>query len=179
MRRLGQRPLFMVRGNDAAFDQALAARGYRPIDPVVLYAAPVPALTAEVPRVRTFTLWPPLAIQREIWAEGGIGEARLAVMARAGAPRVSILGRSGDKPAGTAFVACHGTIAMVHALEVRPAMRRDGLGRHMMQAAANWAETQGAWTLALAVTRANRAANALYTSMGLAVVGEYHYRIEP
>jgi ribosomal protein S18 acetylase RimI-like enzyme len=68
---------------------------------------------------------------------------------------------------------------MVHALEVRPEARRKGLARHIMRHASAWAEGQGAKYLALAVTRANVGANALYSSLGMEVVGQYHYRMAP
>ena len=45
--------------------------------------------------------------------------------------------------------------------------------------AACWAEAEGATTLALAVTTRNAAARALYASLGMAVVGQYHYRMKP
>jgi ribosomal protein S18 acetylase RimI-like enzyme len=47
----------------------------------------------------------------------------------------------------------------------------------MMQHAATWAGRNGATHLALAVTRANAGANALYSSLGMEVVGQYHYRM--
>jgi hypothetical protein len=47
----------------------------------------------------------------------------------------------------------------------------------MMQHAAVWAGRQGATHLALAVTRANGGANALYSSLGMEVAGRYHYRM--
>jgi len=177
MARLGQPALFVIRGAEAALDAALADRGYAVVDPVVLYSAPVGRLAAEPPPVTVFTLWEPLAIQRDLWRDGGIGPARLAVMERACAPKTSLLGRVRNRPAGTGFVACHGQIAMVHALEIAPPFRRLGLGRWMMQGAARWAETQGAAHLALAVTRANFAAIGLYASMGMEIVEQYHYRM--
>ena len=106
-------------------------------DPVTVYAAPAAALASEPPPpVTTFEVWPPLAIQAEIWAAGGIGPARLAVMERAAGPKTTILGRCADRPAATAYVAVHGTVAMLHALEVADRFRRRGLGRHIMRAAA-------------------------------------------
>jgi len=176
MRALGQRPLFQITPADAALDAALAARFYAVLDPVVLRAAPVASLAAPRPPMTTFEVWPPLAAQVEIWAEGGVGPARLAVMDRAAGPKVTLLGRVDDHPAGTAFVACDGDIAMIHAVEVATRFRRRGLARHLMAAAAGWAARQGAVTLALAVTRANGPANALYASLGLGPVAEYHYR---
>ncbi|HRO11657.1 GNAT family N-acetyltransferase, partial [Amaricoccus sp.] len=80
-------------------------------------------------------------------------------------------------PAGAAFVALAGPVAMMHALEVSPAARRRGLGARMTHAAADWARRQGAGTFALAVTRANTPARTLYAGLGMAEAGAYHYRI--
>ena len=49
----------------------------------------------------------------------------------------------------------------------------------MMVASAFWARGQGARWLTLVATQANTAANTLYASLGMAVVGQYHYRIMP
>ena len=68
---------------------------------------------------------------------------------------------------------------MLHALEILPIFRRHGLGRHLLIAAARWAQAQGALDLLLVVARANLAANALYASLGMGIVGQYHYRIRP
>ncbi|MBI1418757.1 MAG: GNAT family N-acetyltransferase [Limimaricola sp.] len=177
---LGQPALWMIRPGDEALDAALAARGYAVKDPVTAYAGNVAAMAATPPPpVTAFEVWPPLAVQAEIWGTGGIGPERLAVMTRVAGPKTTFLGRVDDRPAGTAFVAAAGDVAMVHALEVAPAFRRKGLARHLMAAAARWAAGQGATHLALAVTRANDGANALYTSLGMGPVGQYHYRILP
>jgi hypothetical protein len=45
-----------------------------------------------------------------------------------------------------------------------------------MREAAFWAQDQGASHLALAVTQGNTGGNALYSSLGMQVVGQYHYR---
>ena len=171
-------PLFLVRTGDDALDAALDARGWRIVDPVVAYAAPVTQLASEVPHLSAFPHWPPLEIARSIWAEGGIGPARMAVMDRVTGPKAAILGRIADRPAGVAFVACHGPDAMVHALEVQPSQRRQGLGQTLLIAAANWAAEQGATRLSLVVTRQNAAARALYTRLGMECVGQYHYRMK-
>jgi GNAT superfamily N-acetyltransferase len=117
-----------------------------------------------------------LAIQSEIWAMGGIGPGRLAVMDRAPGPKMSFLGRSQDRPAACAFIAIHDGIAMLHALEILPTYRRRGLGRVMMRAAADWALAYGAHTLSVLVTSENQPARGLYASLGFAAVGQYHYR---
>lgn len=176
MRALGQAPLFRVGPEEGALDAALAARGYAVADEVLLLAAPVAALARARPPVTTFEVWPPLAVEVEIWAAEGIGAARRAVMERVPGPKTTILGRIEDRPAGVAFVAADGDVAMVHAMVVAPRFRRKGLARHMVAAAAVWAAGQGAMTLALAVTRANAPARALYSSLGMGQVAEYRYR---
>ncbi|MFT6931657.1 MAG: GNAT superfamily N-acetyltransferase [Paracoccaceae bacterium] len=175
---LDQPHLFMLRPGQDALDQALASRGYQVIDPVVIFACPTPDLMAQTPPLSTFPIWPPLAIMAEIWNEGGIGAARLDVMHRAGGPKTAILGRHNDHPVATTYVALHKEIAMLHALEVRTSARRNGVGLGMMHAAANWAHTQGAPWFALMTTRENAPALGLYTSLGMQVMGHYHYRIK-
>lgn len=180
MRDLGQRPLFMIRDSDAALDALLADRGYRVVDPVAIHAAPIGLLTAEAPPPATiWTIWEPLAIMRDIWADGGIGPERCDVMRRATCPRTGLLARRDQNVAAAGFVGLHQQTAMMHALEVRPEQRRHGMARHMMRAAAIWAAAQGAERISAVCTRANAGACALYASLGMQVVGQYHYRQHP
>lgn len=175
---LGQPALAMIRPGQEALDARLEAAGYRVVDPVLLMAGPVDAVAEGVlTPVTAFDVWPPLAIQRDLWAEQGIGPERLAVMARVAGDRTAILGRIEDRAAGAAFVACAGDLAMVHAVEVLPAWRRRGLARQMMRAAAQWAQARGCARIALAVTRGNAPARALYAGLGLEIAGAYHYRL--
>jgi len=176
MQATGQPSLFMIRETDAALDAELAARGYRLHDPVVAYAAPCADLAQSPPPMTTFAHWPPMAIAVDLWAEGGIGPGRLAVMQRAAGAKTAILSRANDRASGVAFVAVSGNTAMLHALEITPAQRRQGSAQNILQAAALWAQNQGAFTLALMVTRANMPACRLCTSFGMHVVGQYHYR---
>lgn len=176
MRDMGQDSLFMIREGDEALDTLLAARGYAIVDPVNIYAAPVALLARPTPRVSTYTIWEPLAIQCDIWQAGGIGPERLAVMRRVRGPRTSLFGRHANHPAATGFCAIHDGIAMVHALEVHALHRRQNMGRLLMHQAALWAARQGAIHVAAVCTRANGAADALYASLGMALVGQYHYR---
>jgi len=173
---LDQPPLFMVLGHQTALDARLAARGLHLRDTTHAMTVPCAALAAVPPPVTCFATWPPLAIQAEIWAAGGIGPARLAVMDRAAGPKMSFFGRISDKPAGTAFAAIHERTAMLHALEIAPAHRRKGLGETMMRAAADWAQAEGAETFAVLVTGENQPAQGLYASLGFQAVGQYHYR---
>jgi GNAT superfamily N-acetyltransferase len=171
-----QPPLFQVLGHQAALDARLAARGFVLRDTTHAMTMPCADLAAAPPPVTCFATWPPLAIQTEIWASGGVGPARLAVMDRVAAPKMSFFGRTNDRPAGTAFAAIHQGVAMLHALEIAPAHRRKGLAARMMRAAADWARTEGAHTFAILVTGENRPALGLYASLGFQAVGQYHYR---
>jgi GNAT superfamily N-acetyltransferase len=168
-------PLFCIRPQDGALDAALAARGYAVVEPVVIYAAPT-ARFDPPPAMAAFAHWPPLQVDVDLWAEGHIGPARLAVMHRVQGAKTAVLARTADRAAGVAFVAVHGPTAVLHALEVSPPYRRQGCAQNILRAAAVWARQQGADTLALAVTEANGGARALYASQGMQVVGQYHYR---
>jgi len=177
MLAMGQRRIFCLRPGDEALDAQLAERGYDILDPVNIYVCPVTRLTdLPVPRVTVFAIWEPLAIMREIWAQGGIGPERVAVMERAEGPKTGLLLRQNDHPAGAGFVAMQTGIAMVHALEILPDHRRRGLGQWAMRAAAHWALDNGADRLSVMCTKANTGANALYRSLGMEHAGEYHYR---
>lgn len=177
MLAMGQNRIFCLRPGDEALDAQLAARGYDILDPVNIYACPARHLTdIPIPRVTVFNIWQPLAIMREIWMQGGIGSERLAVMHRAQGPKTGLLMRRSDQPAGTGFVAAHDGIAMMHALEILPAHRRQGMGQWAMRAAAFWALDNGAQTLSVICTKANAGANGLYHALGMEIVGEYHYR---
>ena len=177
MQAAGLRPLFRLRPRQGALDAALAARGYAIVDPVVIYVASLTDLPQTAPPpMTTFPHWPPLGIAADLWREGGVGPARLAVMHRVQGPKCAILARNSDRAAGVAFLAMDGPIAMLHALEVTPAMRRQGSARHILQAAVHWAQAIGGSDLGLAVTAANAPARALYASFGMQGVGHYHYR---
>ncbi len=176
MQGQGTRALFRLTPADTALDAALALRGYALLDPTILYAAPVAALAEKPPSVSLFDIWPPLAIMREIWAAGGITAPRLAVMARASTPMTGLIARRNDRAAGVAFCALYQGVAMLHAVEVAPAMRHRGVGRLILRGAAYWAQQQGGEWLALAVTEANTGARALYEGAGMVPVTRYHYR---
>lgn len=171
-------PLVAVLPHQTDLDTALAARGYTLCDPTLLYAAPLSRLITQPPPVTGFSVWPPLQIQRDIWAEGGIGPERIAVMERVATPKISLLGRTKDQAASAAFVAVSGQITMIHAIETRPHLRRAGAARHLIAHAAAWARDQGATTLTLLVTQANGVARNLYTALGMTHSAGYHYRIK-
>lgn len=174
MRAWGQPPLFMIRPGEEVLDEALAAAGYAQRDPTVFLTMPTVGPTGG--GGGAIRCEAPLAVMREIWATGGVGPARLEVMARCPPPRVWLLGRVGDRPAACAFVGCHGGMAMLHALQIDADFRRQGLGKAMTRAAADWGLTVGATALAVAVTVENVPARALYAGLGFAEAGAYHYR---
>ena len=177
---LGRTDLFQIQGAQPRLDSLLDARGFRIVDPVVILEGDAAVVAGPGPdKVSAFEVWPPLAIQREIWAAGGIGAPRLAIMDRAQGPKLSLLGRVRNQPAGTAFVAMHGTTAMVHAVEVLARHRGLGCARNMMRGAAQWAVRQGATRFAALTLRENAPAIALYASLGMVAVEHYHYRLRP
>lgn len=176
----GLRHLFRIGPADLTLDAALVALGYALSDPTLVFFAPVEAL--QNPRQPPLSAVPSemtLRIASEIWAGGGIGPERRAIIERAAGPKTWLLARVGDRAGGAGFAAIHGDVAMVHALEVRPAFRRMGAGRAMIHRAAAWAHGHGAEHLGLAVTEANEPANALYAALGMRVAGRYHYRRKP
>ncbi len=168
--------LVQIRPGDDALDAALAARGYEVVDPTVLYLAPSRTLAGPLPHGTAYWMRERLAVVEEIWAAGGIGPERLAVMDRAPEPKAMLLCRAGDRAAAAGFVAAAECIAMVHAVEVLPGLRRRGAARLTMRAAANWALGHDAPWLTLAVTAANAPARALYTGLGMTEAARYHYR---
>ena len=178
MRAMGQTPIFQVRGEEPGLDVGLEAARYLVVDPVWLYVARTSGLIdGKSEESRVYRGQFAVAAMKEIWAAGGVGPARLAVMERAAAPKSWLMTRIDDRPAGVAFVSVAGDIAMIHAIEVAGAYRRQGAGRALMSGAATFAADNGASWLALAVTKANVGANNLYRSLGMEAVAGYHYRV--
>lgn len=175
-----QRPLFRALDDDTRLITALEARGFQRETPTVIMEAGVALLTDRpLPPVTSFAIWPPLAIQRDIWAAGNISPARQAVMERPAHPKTALLGRIEDRAAGAGFVAIHDSVAMIHAMEVLPDWRRKGLASWMIRQAAYWAGENGASRLGLAVSRTNADAMALYRSLGFHEAMGYGYYAQP
>jgi ribosomal protein S18 acetylase RimI-like enzyme len=176
----GQRPLAQIGPADAALDAALAARGWTVAAPCRVLVAPCADVAARglggrmAVRVRC-----PLAALDELWAEGGIGPARRAIMETTPGPKEVLLLREDDRPAAACFVAVPGPIAGLSALHVAPPFRRRGVGAALCAAAAARAAEDGAAWLALAVEAANAPALALYARLGFADAFPYHYRVAP
>ncbi|NNL72065.1 MAG: GNAT family N-acetyltransferase [Silicimonas sp.] len=179
MRAIGQVPLFMIRQGESDLDALLEARGYQIVDPVTICLCAAHELAKDLAPASAIPSWPPLAIQCELWSNAGIGPARIAVMDRVATPKIALLGRSRDAPAGVCFVALDGDVAMLHALEVTPETRKSGVATRILNGAANWALSKGAGWISVNVTSANAPANALYRKLGMRPVAGYHYRRAP
>ena len=178
-REIEQHPLVMVRSGEEKLDAALSTAGYELRDTTLILVAPTDILAGETAPIAPYPAWPPLAAQEEIWAEGGVGPERIAVMVRVSEAKTSLMGRLGDEIVATAFVARSGRIAMLHGLEVAPSARRKGVGVAMMRAAGNWAASMKAPWFSVLVVKANTAAVALYGRLGMTEVARYHYRRAP
>ena len=174
MREMDQTPLFMIRPGDEKLDGWLENQDYDVVDPVAAYVCPCRGEEASNTNVSSH--WPPFDPELKIWEAGGIGPARIAVMERVKGRKTCLTLASEAGIAGTAFVAIHQGIAMLHALEVDQKERRKGIGRQIMRAAGAWGANHGAEWFSLMVTRANNPANALYSSLGMVEVSRYHYR---
>ncbi|MEM9428176.1 MAG: GNAT family N-acetyltransferase [Pseudomonadota bacterium] len=178
MAGLKQTSLFRIEAEEHDLDAALEARGYLLVDPVACLVGATDGLQPPH-RDRVLYCDAPLATHVELWEQAGIGPARRAVMERVRGAKCHLLGRSGDRPAGTGFVAVAGPIAFLHALEVAQWARREGLGTDLTLGAAVFARRAGASHLAVLVERANTPAVALYSRLGLVEAGGYHYRVHP
>jgi len=177
MQAAGQVPLFRVRPGEERLDALLDAAGYGSHDETNILDGPLEPLAAqEIPRAVAYALWPPLALMEELWTAGGIGPARQAVMARVQVPKAGIIARAEQQPGGVAFAAIHGARVMVHALWVPEIVRRQKTAHRMMICTARWAQDMGARRMGVLCLRHNLAANSLYASLGLEIVGNYHYR---
>lgn len=179
MCRLGQQNVFMVRGGEQVLDTSLEARGYHIIDPVTLYVCENDLLVPDkIPIAQSYAIWEPVHAMLEIWAAGGINENQVSLMYRVNGHKTGLLARAADTPAGAAFVAIDGNIAMIHSVEVLKFCRRQGVGKKLMERAAKWAKIHGAKYMSLVTPKQNQAANTLYQSMGMQATGTYHYRIK-
>jgi GNAT superfamily N-acetyltransferase len=96
-----------------------------------------------------------------------------------GVPAAWILLRVAGVPAACAFATAHGELAGLFDLAVRPAFRRQGLGRRVMAAAGAWAAGQGARFAYAQVACTNAASLALNAGLGLTERYRYRYFLCP
>ncbi len=94
MQDLRQKELFMVRGSDTGLDAILKSADYGIVDPVVVLVSPVNDLLKHKHTVHPTTQsGTPNTDAQVIWAAGGIGPSRLAIMERATTPKAIIQSR--------------------------------------------------------------------------------------
>jgi ribosomal protein S18 acetylase RimI-like enzyme len=174
MRRLVQTPLFMIRKSDQILDQTLENRGYKIVDPVVLLGQ----VCVDKKQTDGSFHWykTPTLGQTALWAQGGIGPARLKIMSRPTGPTCCAAIEIQGETRATAFVSISDGIAMAHAVEVSPDHRRQGLGRRIMDGISDWVAQNGAHHLVVLTVRENQPALNLYGNMGMVEMGGYHYR---
>jgi len=70
-------------------------------------------------------------------------------------------------------------VGNVFGLTTKPCLRRRGLGRELMIYGLDWMKNNGASRVGLQVVADNKAAIALYQSLGFEIAYSYHYRISP
>lgn len=173
-----QEKLFMIRPDQNNLDEALKRRGYRFIDPTNIWSISSKTLSLQqVPPVTAFSIYPPLAIQRELWMANGLDPSRMEIMDRVKTPKTTIFGRISAKPAASAFAAVGHKTAMVHALVVDLKCQRQGMGKFVMQKVGDWAYHMGAENVVALCTKENQSANCFYKSLGMHLIGGYHYRL--
>ncbi len=173
-----QDKLFLIKAGENSLDEALKSRGYCIADPTNIWSISSEALSMhQIPPVTAFSIFPPLAIQREIWTANGIDSSRIEIMDRVKTPKTTIFGRINAKPAASAFVAVANKIAMVHALVVDHKYQRQSMGKFVMRKVGAWAHQQGAESVVVLCTKQNQSANNFYKTLGMQVIGEYHYRL--
>jgi len=173
-----QDKLFMIKAGETGLDVALKKRGYYIVDPTNIWSISSKVLTMQqIPPVTAFSIFPPLAIQRELWIANGINASRIEIMDRVKTPKTTIFGRINAKPAASAFVAVANKMAMVHALIVDHKCQRQGMGKFVMQKVGDWADQLGSKSVVVLCTKKNQSANNFYKSLGMGVIGEYHYRL--
>jgi hypothetical protein len=120
----GTEALFMVFGWQDPLDRLLAAEGYATRDETLILAAPAADIAEAPPPVSCFEIWPPLAVQEEIWAPAE--SARRGALSCAGpkVPRPPCSDGSTTVPPRPPSSRCMARTAMLHALEVASRARR-------------------------------------------------------
>jgi ribosomal protein S18 acetylase RimI-like enzyme len=96
--------------------------------------------------------------------------------ASAGAERITLLARQGERVVGIAGgyrEEIQSTEVHLVSMWTAPEARRSGLGRRLVGAVIDWAVETGASSVGLWVTRGNTPAQLLYESMGFRETGEY------
>ncbi len=113
-------------------------------------------------RASVVGLWEACGLTRQ-WNDAGADFDRAV-----GGPSSTILvARVETEIAGSVMVGFDGHRGWVYYLAVAPGIRRQGLGRRLMEAAEDWLRARGAPKIQLMVRDGNEEALAFYDSLGL------------
>ena len=168
-----------------ALDAELARRGWAAHEPTAVLAAEVAAALGGLPERPDL---PPPTVEPEPSAEW---IAAYRSRSAAGAPEQARTILAGTPPIAFATVRLHGAVVAIarasidrgwlglSAVEVNPARRGRGLGRHAVGAALAWGARAGAQDAYAQVLESNDAALALFTGLGFALHHRYRYRGAP
>lgn len=185
----GQAPTFRLftapRLEHGPLRELLLARGYVPEGHTLVQQRELPAAgTAPHPGARILVGGPDEDWLAASWrlsprSEEGARETTRDLMAGTPAVYVSLPSADGAANAavGRAALVTQGrrTVAVLDAIAVDPAHRRQGLGRAVVDSLLALASVQGAGHALLEVEEHNAAARALYRGAGFRAGGEYHY----
>jgi ribosomal protein S18 acetylase RimI-like enzyme len=138
------------------------AEGYATRDETLILAAPVADIAEAPPPVSCFEIWPPLAVQEEIWAPAASARRARHHGAAPKVPRPPYSAGSTTVPPRNRL---HRSAWRRSRCSMRskwhPSARRNGLARLMVRAGAAWAADRAPTTFTVLVTRANGGAAAL------------------
>ncbi len=173
-----QDKLFMIKADQNSLHEELQKRGYCIVDPTNIWSIPSKSLSIQqIPPVTAFSIFPPLAIQKELWMANGIDASKIAIMDRVQTPKTTIFGRINAKLAASAFVAVANKITMVPALVMDHKCQRQDMGKFVIQKVGAWAHQQGAESVVVLCTKQNQSANNFYKILEMLVIGQYYYRL--
>ncbi len=166
----------------APVNAALDERGWASSPPVLVQAAPLPALAAGAADLPPATLetrpapdWLAMVADRK----GGLPAPALSVLTGPAEVRFAAV-RDGDGMLlGAARGAVTGYRLHLALIEVAPAARRRGLARHLIRQLAGWAGGLGAHTAYLQVEQRNEPALGLYAGLGFTTHHTYVTRTGP
>lgn len=188
-RQRGLPPIFRLTplGDVARFDEALAARSYRVVEPsrvlvledlAALEAASLPAGLDLRLDARPGARWCAAndALRPVAAAERA---ARDAVLEAIAVPAAFGAIHQGGTPLAVGIGAVSGGWFHLNALATAEARRGRGLMRALIAALGAWAQRQGADAGQLAVVAGNAPAERLYERLGYREAYRYHYRVGP
>ncbi len=178
----GLPPIFRLVGPlvPEGLDDLLAGRGYAPVDPTLVLAAPLAALELPQPR---YPLHPSHDIEAWLAAYQAVSGARLPqaphgrILAAIAGRRMLATIESDGAPVACALGVAEGAYVGLYDLAVAPAWRRQGLGSALVTGLLRWGLQEGATWAYLQVVEANAAARALYEGMGFRFLYRYWYRV--